>query len=575
MPGYASVACTLLLLSLSSWESAARVASPEEKGTGVKRYRRSLRQINVDIMSSGNGFDPLPVVSQQQSQNEPPPLPPLPPVMQQAQGNGDSSSESEIFYYKEMLPVPAPEPEMESSMLIEDQSRGLEDTKEIEAAKQEDSVIFTDEGPVPAPAGSILDILGIDGGNATEGITPDANGPSEEKAVEFADNVPSDTDGNEGVSISELVGNTIGSSQGILEPPGPEPTPSEDGLTSISDLVESAVSLEASIDAVPEPSVAPTPSEDSLTSISDLVESAVSLEPSMDPTPEPAPVPEPSSLGSSSSPNIFDLVRSRPQPEPAPLPEPFMDSEPEPEPSRNPAPDEENPLLISELVNAVTKMQPSVEPSPESMFGDQMSVPEPTSDLGESISPTLESNSGAQIISEPLQEQQAEWLKDPDLYTNFTGKKLGQYERTEWYTQGPVNASDIAASAPTGACKSVGEVLDQIPEASLWSKLLQDAGLERVLLNDKQAQATIIVPVDSSFLEPINGEPLVNESTIGELIVNSPDIINSLAGAAGMPMFFFASLEDMNMSCGQLHLNCVDFYYILYYFCSLARSLAQ
>ena len=295
----------------------------------------------------------------------------------------------------------------------------------------------------------------------------------------------------------------------------------------------------------------------------------------MDPTPEPAPVPEPSSLGSSSSPNIFDLVRSRPQPEPAPLPEPFMDSEPEPEPSRNPAPDEENPLLISELVNAVTKMQPSVEPSPESMFGDQMSVPEPTSDLGESISPTLESNSGAQIISEPLQEQQAEWLKDPDLYTNFTGKKLGQYERTEWYTQGPVNASDIAASAPTGACKSVGEVLDQIPEASLWSKLLQDAGLERVLLNDKQAQATIIVPVDSSFLEPINGEPLVNESTIGELIVNSPDIINSLAGAAGMPMFFFASLEDMNMSCGQLHLNCVDFYYILYYFCSLARSLAQ
>ena len=541
MPGYASVACTLLLLSLSSWESAARVASPEEKGTGVKRYRRSLRQINVDIMSSGNGFDPLPVVSQQQSQNEPPPLPPLPPVMQQAQGNGDSSSESEIFYYKEMLPVPAPEPEMESSMLIEDQSRGLEDTKEIEAAKQEDSVIFTDEGPVPAPAGSILDILGIDGGNATEGITPDANGPSEEKAVEFADNVPSDTDGNEGVSISELVGNTIGSSQGILEPPGPEPTPSEDGLTSISDLVESAVSLE----------------------------------PSMDPTPEPAPVPEPSSLGSSSSPNIFDLVRSRPQPEPAPLPEPFMDSEPEPEPSRNPAPDEENPLLISELVNAVTKMQPSVEPSPESMFGDQMSVPEPTSDLGESISPTLESNSGAQIISEPLQEQQAEWLKDPDLYTNFTGKKLGQYERTEWYTQGPVNASDIAASAPTGACKSVGEVLDQIPEASLWSKLLQDAGLERVLLNDKQAQATIIVPVDSSFLEPINGEPLVNESTIGELIVNSPDIINSLAGAAGMPMFFFASLEDMNMSCGQLHLNCVDFYYILYYFCSLARSLAQ
>lgn len=115
---------------------------------------------------------------------------------------------------------------------------------------------------------------------------------------------------------------------------------------------------------------------------------------------------------------------------------------------------------------------------------------------------------------------------------DFTPVSLPTYNRAEFYTQGPVAAANILTSAPSEECMTIGEVLDAIPQASMWKELLKDAGLNNILLADPKAQATVIVPVDASFSDPINAKPMWNESTIGELIVSSPDIVNSLAGAS-------------------------------------------
>lgn len=104
--------------------------------------------------------------------------------------------------------------------------------------------------------------------------------------------------------------------------------------------------------------------------------------------------------------------------------------------------------------------------------------------------------------------------------------------RIEYYTQGPVDVENIMASAPsTGACMTIGEVLQSIG-ATKWHDLLADSGFKTVLLDPKDVQATLLVPVDQAFFTPINAEPLRSEKTMDELVYYAPDIKKPLAGAS-------------------------------------------
>lgn len=104
--------------------------------------------------------------------------------------------------------------------------------------------------------------------------------------------------------------------------------------------------------------------------------------------------------------------------------------------------------------------------------------------------------------------------------------------RIEYYTQGPVDVENIMASAPsTGSCMTIGEVLQSIG-ATKWHDLLADSGFKTVLLDPKDVQATLLVPVDQAFFTPINAEPLRSEKTMDELVYYAPDIKKPLAGAS-------------------------------------------
>jgi len=104
--------------------------------------------------------------------------------------------------------------------------------------------------------------------------------------------------------------------------------------------------------------------------------------------------------------------------------------------------------------------------------------------------------------------------------------------RIEYYTQGPVDVENIMASAPSnGSCMTIGEVLQSIG-ATKWHDLLADSGFKTVLLDPKDVQATLLVPVDQAFFTPINAEPLRSEKTMDELVYYAPDIKKPLAGAS-------------------------------------------
>ena len=51
-----------------------------------------------------------------------------------------------------------------------------------------------------------------------------------------------------------------------------------------------------------------------------------------------------------------------------------------------------------------------------------------------------------------------------------------------------------------------------------------------MVLNDKKIQATLLVPINSAFTAGIDAQPLRPETTMQELIINAPDIVNPLVG---------------------------------------------
>lgn len=100
-------------------------------------------------------------------------------------------------------------------------------------------------------------------------------------------------------------------------------------------------------------------------------------------------------------------------------------------------------------------------------------------------------------------------------------------------SSGPVSAQTLAAAAPGGQCKTIGEVLAAIPEASQWLQLLKNAGLDAVLLSDRSVQATVFVPVNSAFGAGIDLRPLFQEGTLQDLLTSNPGLANSLGAYSG------------------------------------------
>lgn len=116
--------------------------------------------------------------------------------------------------------------------------------------------------------------------------------------------------------------------------------------------------------------------------------------------------------------------------------------------------------------------------------------------------------------------------------TNVPAQGVPTLLRTEFYTQGPVDAANVQASAPSNdSCMTIGEVLKQIG-ATKWYELLTDAGLKTVLLDPKNIQTTVLVPVDQAFYKPIDAQPLRQEKTMDELVYYAPEIAKPLAGAS-------------------------------------------
>lgn len=97
----------------------------------------------------------------------------------------------------------------------------------------------------------------------------------------------------------------------------------------------------------------------------------------------------------------------------------------------------------------------------------------------------------------------------------------------EGYVRGPVDPGVLEVPEP---CLTIGEVLDLIPDASIWKQVLIDAGMKIVLLNDPKVQTTLLVPKNDAFFEPL--EDATYGADMFELINARPDIINSLVGAS-------------------------------------------
>lgn len=114
----------------------------------------------------------------------------------------------------------------------------------------------------------------------------------------------------------------------------------------------------------------------------------------------------------------------------------------------------------------------------------------------------------------------------PAIYSPFSVPTYSSVSQSS----GPVSPATLSSAAPAGQCQTVGQVLASIPEVLRWYQLLQNAGLDAVLLNYPKAQATVLVPINSAFDAQIDAMPLRPEHSMAELIQNAPDLVSPLAG---------------------------------------------
>lgn len=133
------------------------------------------------------------------------------------------------------------------------------------------------------------------------------------------------------------------------------------------------------------------------------------------------------------------------------------------------------------------------------------------------------------------QYKEIPWAPPDVIPTTNVPSSTPRLVRTEWYTQGPVDPANILASVPSqfdqGSCLSIGDTLLEIG-ATMYYNLLQDAGLKTVILDPKDVQATLLVPVDESFFYEIDASPLREEKSIDELTYYAPELRKPLAGTS-------------------------------------------
>ncbi|KAH7618596.1 hypothetical protein Ndes2526B_g05507 [Nannochloris sp. 'desiccata'] len=170
-----------------------------------------------------------------------------------------------------------------------------------------------------------------------------------------------------------------------------------------------------------------------------------------------------------------------------------------------PAPEQEQSISTFIVTDGASSTPPSPPPS--------ISPPSPPSPLPSS--------------SSTVQLTGPRFTPAPAVYTPTTlptYPPLGQ-------ANGPLNPSALSSVFPTPQeeCKTLGEVLAAIPEASQWLDLITRVG-GNVLLNDRSTRATLLVPINSAFSAGIDAEPLRPEKTMQALISNAPDIVNPLVG---------------------------------------------
>lgn len=131
---------------------------------------------------------------------------------------------------------------------------------------------------------------------------------------------------------------------------------------------------------------------------------------------------------------------------------------------------------------------------------------------------------------------------------DFTKLNLPTFSKIS-QTSGPISPDTLNSAAPTssGSCKSIKDVLSEIPQVSQWLDLLNSAGYDSVLLDDTNAQATLFVPINSAFNAAIDAEPLRKEKTMQELVSNAPDVRAPLAGYSGTLLVLFFTIFHLSM----------------------------
>lgn len=104
---------------------------------------------------------------------------------------------------------------------------------------------------------------------------------------------------------------------------------------------------------------------------------------------------------------------------------------------------------------------------------------------------------------------------------------LPRWPTSEEYLRGPLQAGSLQTD---GQCYSIGEVLSAVPELSLATQLLKDAGYTKTLLNDRKVMSTLVLPVNAAFWEPLDGNEYGRN--MSAVISARPDIMNSLVGSS-------------------------------------------
>lgn len=125
-------------------------------------------------------------------------------------------------------------------------------------------------------------------------------------------------------------------------------------------------------------------------------------------------------------------------------------------------------------------------------------------------------------VDPPAQSRHLQQYEGPDYSST-----VPLFNGGEGYIRGPVDPGVLEVPEP---CLTIGEVLDLIPDASIWKQVLIDAGMKIVLLNDPKVQTTLLVPINGAFFKPL--EDATYGADISELKNARPDIINSLVGAS-------------------------------------------